>query len=85
MPVVTTRPRRLGAPAGRTPGKGPSAFPVAGQILFATPSHLTNTFSMFSRELPAVEYVAVATAAHAPSPLCGRSGAATRVARKAGV
>lgn len=85
MPVVTTRPRGLAAPAGRTPGKGPGAFPVAGQILLASNGQPEHTFSMFNLELPAVEYAAAATSAHAPAPVCGRSGAAARAARKAGV
>lgn len=85
MPVVTTRPRGLAASAGGTAGKGPSTFPGAGKILFASRTGTLHTFSMSNRQLLAAEYVAVAVAAYASSPARGRSVVAIRAADEAGV
>ena len=78
MPVVTTRPRGLGAWAGRPPSKGLNAFRSAGEILFASGLLLIHTLSMYTCGMPALKYgVAIAEADHASSGVSGRSPAAT--------
>lgn len=57
MPVVTMGPRALAAPAGRSPDKGPSALPSAGEILFGSASGSSHTLSMFSSEVSTLRYV----------------------------